>query len=271
MLSIEREELEELYAKYTKREYAHPDPVEFLFEYDRPEDIEIVGMIASSFAYGRVSQILKSISVVLGALGKSPFRFLSAATVKEITERFSGFRYRFTTGEEVVSLLVALKLLYERYDGMFSFFSDVDPATRSAMTNSPMRDTIYPYLVSFVKRLRELGNMGKSSLIPDPTKKSACKRLNLFFRWMIRRDAIDFGIWEFPRFKLLVPLDTHMHRIGKNFGFTDRFSSSIVTAWEITEGFKGINPEDPVKYDFALTRPGILNERVLRVYLEGNG
>ncbi len=274
MRPMKREELEELYLKYTKREYAHPDPVEFLFGYDRAEDLEIVGLIASSFAYGRVSQILKTVSYVLDALGKSPFKFLRDDTVEKIRERFSNFKYRFTTGEELVSLLGALKVLYERYDRMFSFFVDVNlDADFKALTGGspgPMSDTVYPYIVSFAKRLKVLGGINDSSLIPDPTKGSACKRLNLFFRWMVREDGIDFGVWkEFPKSKLLIPLDTHMYRIGKNFGFTKRSSSSIVTAWEITRGFKRINEDDPVKYDFALTRPGILNEKGLRRYLEG--
>ncbi len=270
MISISIEELDRLYIKYTRKEYAHPDPVEFLFGYDNPEDVEIVGLIASSFAYGRVSQILKSVSAVLDILGKRPLRFLLDTTVEKIAESFSGFKYRFTTGEEIVSLLRALKSVYERYDGMFSFFMDINSPITETSVNVKLKDTIYPYLVSFVSRLKKLGGMGESSLIPEPGRMSACKRLNLFFRWMVRKDEIDFGLWdEFPQSKLLVPLDTHMHKIGKNLGFTARSSSSIITAWEITEGFKTINPDDPVKYDFALTRPGILNEEGLRRYLEG--
>ena len=101
----------------------------------------------------------------------------------------------------------------------------------------------------------------KSSLLPDPSRGSAVKRLNLYLRWMVRKDDVDPGGWEdVPASKLIVPLDTHMYHFGQCYGFTCRKSADLKTAIEITRGFRQLNPEDPVKYDFAITRFGIRNE-----------
>ncbi len=264
---ITKERLEELYSTYTKKSYLNSDPVMFLFNYDTKEDIEFVGLISSSFAYGRVAQILRAISSVLEPMGKRPVRFLLRTGEERIRSIFSGFRYRFTSGEEIGSLFVTLKRLYHRYGSLGAFFS----APEKVDSNERFSGTIYPYLVSFTNRLLAFWGVESSSLIPNPSKGSACKRLNLFLRWMIRDDEIDFGLWsDFNPSLLIFPLDTHIHKIGLNFGFTRRITSSIMTAWEITEGFRKINPEDPLKYDFALTRPGILNEKDVRRYLEGD-
>ncbi|MBW2545477.1 MAG: TIGR02757 family protein, partial [Deltaproteobacteria bacterium] len=94
--------------------------------------------------------------------------------------------------------------------------------------------------------------------VPLPAKGSACKRLNLFLRWMVRRDDVDPGGWDdIPPSKLVIPLDTHMHRICLAFGFTKRKQADMKTALEITDSFRAIVPDDPVRYDFALTRLGI--------------
>jgi len=101
-------------------------------------------------------------------------------------------------------------------------------------------------------------NNNPGHLLPLPRLGSACKRLNLFLRWMIRKDDVDPGGWEnIPLSKLIIPLDTHMHKIGILTGLTSRKQANMRTAFEITDGFKKLVPEDPVKYDFSLTRIGI--------------
>ena len=122
-------------------------------------------------------------------------------------------------------------------------------------------DTVFPGLVYFVRNLTADGKQKTGHLVPDPQRGSACKRLNLFLRWMVRKDRVDPGGWEeVPASKLIIPLDTHMHRIGCIFGFTERKQADLRTAMEITEGFRDIRPEDPVRYDFALTRLGIRDD-----------
>ena len=110
----------------------------------------------------------------------------------------------------------------------------------------------------FVDEILNAAGVPCSRLLSSPRKKSACKRLNLFLRWMVRSDEVDPGGWNcFPASRLLVPLDTHMYRIGIVLGLTERKQKGIDTVLEITRGFREISPEDPVKYDFTLTRLGI--------------
>jgi uncharacterized protein (TIGR02757 family) len=118
--------------------------------------------------------------------------------------------------------------------------------------------TVLPGLSAFARKLADASSGRACSLLPDPGKGSACKRLHLFLRWMVRRDAVDPGGWEaLSPSQLIVPVDTHMHRIGRALGFTGRKQADQKTAVEITEGFRAFSRRDPVKYDFCLTRLGI--------------
>ena len=116
-----------------------------------------------------------------------------------------------------------------------------------------------PALSAFADALIAAADGGCPSLVPHPAKGSACKRLHLYLRWMVRRDAVDPGGWNgVPTAKLIVPLDTHMHRIGLGLGLTARRQADMRTALEVTRGFARHAPHDPVRYDFALTRLPIL-------------
>jgi len=249
--TITKKTLENLYLTYNKREFVHPDPLESLYNYSDLTDREIVGIIASSLAYGRVGQIAKSVSWVLDQMGPSPFDFLGKSSKKSLELVFSGFRHRFTTGYELASLLYGIKQVIERYGSLQKCF----------MQNLNKTDeTIIPALTMLVEQLKNTSNGQHNSLLPCPTKGSALKRLNLFLRWMVRRDDVDPGGWsDVPASKLIVPLDTHMHQISLALGLTQRKQADMRTAMEITLAFTKIAPKDPVRYDFALTRFGILH------------
>lgn len=243
--------LENLYLRYNKREFVHPDPLEFLYNYSDLTNREIVGIIASSLAYGRVSQIIRSVSWVLDQMGPSPLRFLNQASKKSLKCTFSGFKHRFTTGDELASMLFGIKQVIERYGSLQKPFLQ---GLRDA------DETVIPALTMFAKQLRDNSNGQYNSLLPYPKKGSALKRFNLFLRWMVRRDDVDPGGWtDVPASKLIVPLDTHMHQISLALGLTQRKLPDMKTAMEITQAFKKIAPKDPVRYDFVLTRFGILH------------
>jgi uncharacterized protein (TIGR02757 family) len=245
---IDAGQLDELYRRYHRREFMHPDPVEFLHAYSDLRDREIVGLIASSLAYGRLAQISKSVSIVLEKM-PSPSDFLKRSSVRSLCRAFSDFRHRFTTGEELAALLQAVKRIVERYGSIEGCFN----AGFSAGD-----DTVIPALSSFVSECARRGAGKRSSLLASPTGGSACKRLNLYLRWMVRRDEVDPGGWgSVPSSKLIVPLDTHMFRICRALGFTRRSHADLRSAIEVTEAFREISPGDPVKYDFTLTRFGI--------------
>ncbi len=244
-----KDELEKIYLKYNDRGFIHPDPLEFLYDYDDTGDTEIVGLIASSLAYGRVGQILKSVSKVLKALGPSPRDFLMDPSFNKETGIFSDFKHRFTNGREVLGLLLKIREVLKKYGSINLCFLD---------GYSKNDDTVIPALLNFIKTLDSPPCGDCCSLIPSPAGSSAFKRLNLYLRWMVRKDRVDPGGWKgiLPS-KLIIPLDTHMHRISQMLGFTTRKQADLKAAVEISESFGKINKDDPVKYDFALTRLGM--------------
>ena len=237
--------LENLYRKYNRREYVSPDPLQFLYGYPSLCDREIVALVASSLAYGRVGQILKSVEKVLTKMGPSPHEFLTGASVTTLMKAFAGFKHRFTTGEELVAMLSGARKVLAKCHSLNECFV-------SGMNRHD--SNILPGLQKFTDEIACAGNY----LIPSPSRGSACKRMNLFLRWMVRDDAVDPGGWEgIPGSKLIVPLDTHMAQIGRMLGLTARKSANMAMAMDITAAFKSVAPRDPVKYDFALTRFGI--------------
>lgn len=244
--------LEKIYKKYNRRNFVHPDPLEFLYLYSNLRDREIVGVIASSLAYGRVKQILKSILVVLEKVGKSPYKYLMSKSDRDIAADFKGFKHRFTTGSDKADLLIGMKHVIKRYGSLYKCFE----------AGYDSRDKNYNNALSFlIREITSGAGVKKLALLPLPELGSACKRLNLFLRWMIRKDEVDPGGWNtLSPSKLIVPLDTHMYKIGKRLKYTSRKQANLKTAIEITQGFAKASPKDPVKYDFALTRFGIRNE-----------
>ncbi|NCO59128.1 MAG: TIGR02757 family protein [Deltaproteobacteria bacterium CG23_combo_of_CG06-09_8_20_14_all_51_20] len=248
-LSAMRDELEGLYLLYNSPSLIHPDPLEFLGNYKDTKDREIAGIIASSLAYGRVAKILESVGSILSALGPSPYEFLMASSPEHINGLFRGFKHRFTTAEDMACLCAGMKRVIERFGSLEACFCEAI---------SDRDEDVLPGMSFLAERLSCEFEGGCNSLIPAPARGSACKRLNLFLRWMVRRDAVDPGGWNsIAPSKLLVPLDTHMHRICRRIGLTDRNDASLATAREITRSFRQIAPDDPVRYDFSLTRLGI--------------
>lgn len=239
--------LEDLYIKLNKREFVHPDPLEFLYNYNDPLDREIVGFVASSLAYGRVNQILKSVSKVLDPMGKSPRLFIEKTSVSKLTEIYGNFKHRFSTGSELVELIEGMKATFSEHGSLNLLFA-------KTFKKSGINEAVLA-LTNSVKCRCSLPN---HSMVPSPDKDSACKRLWLFLRWMVRQDEVDPGGWtDVSPSLLVVPLDTHMFQLSKKLGLTDRNQANMKTAVEITESFKEINSLDPVKYDFCLTRLGI--------------
>ena len=253
--------LEELYLRLNRREYVHPDPLEFLYDYDNLADREIVGLIASSLAYGRVGQILKSVADVLRRIGP-PYEFLMSTAPSRIERAFHDFKHRFTTDRELASLLFGAKKTIEKYGSIEACF-------KNGFSHDDKN--VIPALEKFVAELSNSKIHTPGHLLPCPSRGSACKRLNLYLRWMVRRDAVDPGWWDIPASKLIVPLDVHMHRIASALGFTHRKSADLKTALEVTTAFKKYSPEDPVKYDFALTRLGIRKDVNMAAFLETCG
>ncbi|HOI43632.1 MAG TPA: TIGR02757 family protein [Elusimicrobiales bacterium] len=241
---------EDLYRRRNRPEFIHPDPLEFVWRYKKPGDMEIAGIIAASLAYGNVKQILKSVEKVLAPMGRSPRAFLLSASAKDLDRLYSGFKHRFTTGKEMIIFLAALRTALEKHGSLNkAFVSVMTPGANYEETIYRFVNLVFPGLCT-------------PTLIPCPAHKSSFKRLNLFLRWMVRRDSVDPGPWKgVPAAGLIIPLDTHMHRVSRELDITRRKDTSMKTAAEITAFFARLEPSDPVKYDFCLTRAGIRKEK----------
>jgi len=242
---------ERFYEKYNRRRYVHPDPLEFLYRYPQVRDREIVGMIAASLAYGRVAQILKSVSRVLDAMEDAPYLFVKNSSDVSLKHLFKDFRHRFADGSRMSALIGGMRGVIDRHGSLNACFmngvSDLD-------------ETVFSGMRFFTKELLSDG-ADPGHLVALPEKGSACKRMNLFLRWMVRSDRVDPGGWEgISPGMLVIPLDTHMHKIGRRLGLSNRKQADMKTALELTSGFKAFSPEDPTRYDFVLTRIGIRDD-----------
>ena len=237
-------DLNKLYEKYNREEFIHPDPFEFIGRYDKKEDKEVVGLIAASFAIGNVFQILKFIESILKVMGPSPSDFLKSESDENIESKFKGFYYRYFKDYHIIEFFINIKRVIVTYDSLEGWVQHHDDNES---------DTYFPLF----KKLSADFNLS-SALIPKSSGNSAFKRLALYFRWMVRKDNIDLGLWStLSPGKLVVPMDIHMTNISKILGFTTSSTNSMSNALKVTRAFRALDTDDPVKWDFALSRLGI--------------
>lgn len=243
-----KQALENLRKTFHRFEETQHDPVQFVHLFCAPLDREIVGLLASSLAFGSVKQIVRALRSVLLRMEDSPTAFCSR-NLEAIEKDLKGISYRFVGSREIAELLYAAGRIQAEYGCLGACFREhlreKDENTENA-------------LGKFLKSLRKFAGMTDNFLVPAPFSKSPCKRMNLFLRWMVRKDEVDPGGWEgIPRWKLVVPLDTHIYRMGIACGMTRRRVPDRVAALEVTSFLKAISPDDPLRYDFALVRFGV--------------
>jgi uncharacterized protein (TIGR02757 family) len=221
--------------------------------------MEVAAFLASALAYGRVQQIEKSLKNLFGRMGDSPYEFVINFDMSK-RKKLKDFKHRFNIGDDISDLLMLFRTIISRHGSIEKYF---------ALGYNPEDSNIIPALSQFCDSLLNqyaAGNKGQTSsglkyLLVSPAGGSACKRLNLFLRWMVRDDDVDAGLWKsVDKAKLIVPVDVHMGRLCKILGLYDRKTTSLSAAIEITESFAEIEPSDPVKYDFALSRIGIVED-----------
>jgi len=240
--------LEKCYSVYNRKDAIPPDPLETVYNYKTARDQEIAGFIAAVFAYGRVTQILSSLADLSKRTGDL-YEFVTKVSEKEKITRLKGWKHRFADGKDCARLFMGLSRILEMHGSLENTFCD---------GFKPEDTTVYPALCVFYQKLARAGGLAGNHILPDPAKGSACKRFHLFLRWMVRKDNVDPGVWKtIPASRLIVPLDVHMHRVCRELGATARKQADLAAALEATEFFRRISPEDPVKYDFCLTRAGI--------------
>jgi uncharacterized protein (TIGR02757 family) len=249
--------LDELYRHYDQR-FLDPDPLELVRKQVTGADREVVGLVASGLAFGGVAQIKRSIVAVLESLGPRPAEAVASAQPRELARRLRGFRHRWVDGRDVACLLAFARQMRASHGSIEAFFGEGlgadDPDVGPALVSFSRRalaldhDGIYPS-----RRLP--ARAGVRYFFPSPEGGSACKRLNLYLRWMARKGGVDLGVWRRPDPRQLVlPLDAHTQAIARRLRFTRYRSPGWAMAVDITRRLRRFDPEDPVKYDFALYR-----------------
>jgi len=249
--------LDELYRHYDQR-FLDPDPLELVRKQVTGADREVVGLVASGLAFGGVAQIKRSIVAVLESLGPRPAEAVASAQPRELARRLRGFRHRWVDGRDVACLLAFARQMRASHGSIEAFFGEGlgadDPDVGPALVSFSRRalaldhDGIYPS-----RRLP--ARAGVRYFFPSPEGGSACKRLNLYLRWMARKGGVDLGVWRRPEPRQLVlPLDAHTQVIARRLRFTRYRSPGWAMAVDITRRLRRFDPEDPVKYDFALYR-----------------
>ena len=264
-LSLLKPSLDRLYTDFNYPDSA-ADPIQIVRRFTRPDDVEVVGFCAAAIAFGRVSSVLQSIERLVAIMGPSPAAFVRAFDPDAERRRFDGFVHRWTRAVDLVALIWSVKQMLDASGSIEQFFlvgdpgstEDIGPALESFSARALALDQRRAYGRRAPRSTRSAP--GLAYFFPRPSVGSGCKRLNLFLRWMVRKDALDLGIW--PRVapsRLVVPLDTHVIRVGRCLGLTTYTSPGWTMARDITASLRQIDPDDPVKYDFALCHLGMMN------------
>jgi len=257
--------LDNFLEQFPKEAHISNDPVQFVHRYDDPRDQEIAGLIASVFAYGNVTSVLRTVARALDYLGPRPSRTIAAFDPQSDGRRLRGFYHRFNTSRDLSVLFWILRRTFEEHGSLESAFtaalspSDVD--VTDALENFCTRLLGFGH-ERFYPRGELKRRIGVRFLFPRPSEGSACKRMNLYLRWMVRpSDGVDCGVWRrVSPSQLIIPLDTHIARISTYIGLTAMRNPGWRMALDVTRSLRGLDASDPLRYDFALCHLGIAGD-----------
>ena len=245
-----RERLDTLLGASDARAGLASDPLGLVRRFGPGPDREVAGLVAATLAFGNVTAIRASVGRVLRALGPSPAFAADTMSREELASRLEGFVHRVYRGEDVAAMLARAGELRRAHGSLGAAL-----AHELAAAGGDLREG----LARLADGLRgPAPRRGLAHLVPDPRAGSACKRLLLYARWMARPDdGVDLGLWPVAPSALVIPVDTHVLRISQNLGLTRRRDASWRTAEDITTTLRLFDPDDPVKYDFAICHLGV--------------
>ena len=252
--------LDRLYAGFNHPDSA-ADPIQIVRRYERSDDREIVGFCAAALAFGRVASVLQSIERLVSIMGSEPAAYIRRFDPRHERDAFADLGHRWIRGPDLIALLWVVHQIVTRSGSIERFFLESYDSTLPDIADA---------LDSFSRRAlaldlkRAYGRVpprpGVCYFFPRPSAGSACKRLNLFLRWMVRQDTLDLGVWSrVSPAKLIVPLDTHVVRVGRCLRLTRYASPGWAMAEDITASLRRLDAQDPVKYDYALCHLGMMN------------
>lgn len=265
-----KEYLDFLYERYCSLNFIPADPISFPKRYREPRDIETIAFMISWISVGRREKILENGNKLCACLGDNPFEKIAELdtekTLKDLNG-FSHFAYSTVHASTVVVLLNWTKQIIQKYGSIKeAFLFHYQNSLNAKEAQTKFVDEFYR--LELPKGITQIERTVKS-LLPNPAKGSACKKIQMFLRWLVRKDAVDFGIWsEIPTSELMIPLDAHVSTISRMLNLTSRKQDDWKTSEEITAKLKEFCPYDPVKYDFAIFGAGISKERPFDDFLE---
>lgn len=262
--------LEELYHQFHHPKYLSSDPLRFAHRYGDPADQEIVACLSAAFAFGNVTSIKSTLENLFRELGEHPAAYLKSAKPADLLRQFDGFLYRWVQGDDLALFLFRLGFVLREYGSLEKLF---------LAQNGHTENTILTQAHEFQQALiaiecpvipRRIRTMTRQSGAQSPLASSADsllpkamggtgKRLHLFLRWVVRpADGIDLGLWQVDPSRLLMPVDTHVFKCAKQLRLTKRRAADQKTVLEISSRLRRFDPSDPIRYDFSMTRPGIM-------------
>jgi uncharacterized protein (TIGR02757 family) len=246
--------LEEKLNLYNQPTFINVDPISIPHLFTRQQDIEIAGFFAAIFSWGSRTTIINKSRELLRLMDNAPHQFITQHKEKDLI-RLLSFKHRTFNTDDLLYFVSFLKQHYRHHHSLEEAFS------KGLLPNSP---TVEAGLIAFKKYFFSLEHLSRTEKhISSPIQKSTCKRLNMFLRWMVRKDnkGVDFGLWnKITPAQLICPVDVHVARIAKQLGILKRKQVDWLAAMELTDYLRTLDPQDPVKYDFALFGTGVMEK-----------
>ncbi len=242
--------LEELHDRFNRVDFIENDPISIPHSFTKKEDIEIAGYLSAILAWGKRSQIILKANSLMELMDNAPHDFVINANNKELT-RLNSFYYRTFQAVDAHFFIVALKHIYKECGGLETLFTSEYQKTKGIESGLKRLFSVFEGLPHEQRSMKHIANISKGS---------SAKRLNMFLRWMVRKDnrGVDFGLWDsIPMSALYLPLDVHTGRTARELKLLLRKQNDWKSVEEVTFKLRTFSPMDPVKYDFALFGAGI--------------
>lgn len=249
--------LETRVEKYNQPDFIEDDPICVPHRFRKKQDIEIAGFFAATFAWGIRKTIIRKSNELMALMDDSPHAFCLSHSDHEL-KRFLHFAHRTFNSDDLLYFIAFFKHHYQRHASLEAAFFN----KQTLVEDAPLVETGLNYFYNYFFSLPYVMNRTRKH-VASPARHSACKRLNMFLRWMVRKDngGVDFGIWKkIKPADLICPLDVHVARVTRNLGLLERKQNDWQAAVELTESLKKLDASDPVRYDFALFGLGIIEK-----------
>ena len=242
--------LDEKADRFNQPTFIKNDPVSIPHRFTKKQDVEIAGFFAAVLAWGQRVTIIRKCTELMSWMDNDPHHFIVQHKASDL-KRFETFRHRTFNGTDALYFIAALQSIYTKYDSMEDAFAvrDADITVEQGLINF---HHLFFALADHPQRTKKH--------LPTPERKSTCKRINMYLRWMVRHDnkGVDFGLWKkISPAQLVCPCDVHVDRVARRLKLIRRKQTDWQTALELTENLRRFDPTDPVKYDFALFGLGI--------------